>query len=381
MDFQLSSEQHLIQDSVRRLLAQRYSFDKRRGYLAETAGWSRDLWSAYAELGLLGLPFGESLGGVGGGSIEIMVVMESFGRALVLEPYLATVVLGGGFLREAGDRAQQALIPQVIGGDLTLAAATMEPQSSYDLADIATTARPNGEGWILNGEKSLVLHGGSADRLIIPARVAGERRDVHGIVLFLLDAQAQGISRRSYAMQDGLQAADILLRSVHAEASDMIGRAGEGFPVLERIVDEAIAAVCAEAVGAMSALQELTVEHLRTRQQFGVPIGSFQALQHRAVDMFIAVEQARSMALYAAMSVRSERAVERRKAVCAAKAHVARSARYVGQEAIQLHGALGMSQEYAAGHYFRRLTMIDLAFGNGSHHVRELARLGGLLSN
>jgi len=380
MDFNLSEEQRLIQESIGRLLADRYRFEQRRKHLAEPEGWSRELWAAYAELGLLGLPFGEEQGGLGGGPIEVMLLMEAFGRALALEPYLATVILGGGVLRVAGTGQQQELLRQIANGNLTLAVASAEPQSPYDLTDVATTARRVGDSWILDGQKSVVLHGGSADRVIIPARVSGERRDPQGVGLFMLDGDAQGLSRRSYRTQDGLQAADLSLQAVRADDSGLVGTPDQGLTILARVVDEAIAALCAEAVGAMARLHEMTLEYLKTREQFGTPIGKFQALQHRAVDMFIALEQARSMAEYAAMSVSQESPIERRKAISAAKAQVGRSARQVGQEAIQLHGALGMTLDYPVGHYFKRLTMIDLAFGDSHYHVSELASGGGLIS-
>jgi pimeloyl-CoA dehydrogenase small subunit len=377
VDFDLTAEQRQIQDATTRLLADHYSFEARKRYAAEPAGYSHELWAAFAETGILGVPFEETLGGLGGGAIEVMLVMEAFGRALTLEPFLATVILGGGILRQ-GAEAHRALIRDIIAGELTLAVATTESQSPYDLADVATRAQSRAGGWVIDGAKSLVLHGGSADRLIVPARVGGEQREPDGIALFLLDAESPGVSRRDYATHDGLRAADLTLNSVRTDSASLIGPAGGGFPVLARAVDEAMAALCAEAVGAMSVLQETTLEYLKTRQQFGVPIGSFQVLQHRAVDMFVVLEQARSMALFAALSLADERPHQRRKAVGAAKAHIGRAARHIGQEAIQLHGALGMTLDYSVSHYFKRLSVIDLTFGDSSHHVSELARAGGL---
>ena len=378
MDFNLSDEQRQIQEATRRLLADRYTFEARRKYAATPEGFSREMWSAFAEQGLLGVPFAESQGGLGGGAIEVMLVMEAFGRALTLEPYLATVVLGGGLLRRAANDAHHALIAKIVAGELTLAVATTEPHSSGDPSDLVTRARALDGGWVIDGEKTLVLHGGSSDRLIVPARVGGERYDPDGIALFMLDARAPGVSRREYPTHDGLRAADISLKSVRADGDNLLGIPGQGLPLLAQVFDEAIAALCAEAVGAMSVLQETTLEYLKTRQQFGVPIGTFQALQHRAVEMYLVLEQARSMALYAALSVSDERPAERRRAICAAKAQIGRAARHIGQESIQLHGALGMTLDYSAGHYFKRLTMIDLAFGTHHDHVRELACAGGL---
>jgi pimeloyl-CoA dehydrogenase small subunit len=380
MDFDLSEEQRLLQESLSRLLKDRYGFERRKAYGQGPAGWSRELWAAYAELGLLGLPFDEPFGGFGGGPVEIMIVMEEFGRALALEPFFATVILGGGFLRHgATERQKTALLPKVAAGELTLAFAHTERQSRYDLADVATTARRDGGGWVLDGAKSIVLHGDAADRLIVSARIGGGQRDRDGLGLFLIDAKAAGVTRRGYPTQDGLRAAEMTLANVRVGAEDVLGEPGAALPLIERVVDEAIAALCAEAVGAMSVLHELTVDYLKTRKQFGVTIGSFQVLQHRAADMLVALEQARSMALFATMMAAEPDARERRKAIAAAKVQIGRSARLVGQQAIQLHGGIGMTMEYKAGHYFKRLTMIDTLFGTADHHLAVLARSGGLI--
>jgi pimeloyl-CoA dehydrogenase small subunit len=306
--------------------------------------------------------------------------MEAWGRALALEPFLATAVLGGGFLRHGGSDEQKAgLVPKIAEGGLTLAFAHTERQSRYDLADVATQAKKDGQGWVLDGEKGVVLHGDSADKLIVTARVGGGRRDREGVALFLVDAKAEGVSRRGYPTQDGLRAAEISLARVRVGPEGVIGEPGAALPLVERVVDEAIAALCAEAVGAMDALHELTLDYLKTRKQFGVAIGSFQALQHRAADMMIALEQARSMAMFATMMAADENAEERRKSVAAAKVQIGRSARFVGQQATQLHGGIGMTMEYKGGHYFKRLTMIDTMFGDADHHLRELASRGGLI--
>ncbi|HVV92422.1 MAG TPA: acyl-CoA dehydrogenase family protein [Hyphomicrobiales bacterium] len=379
MDFDLSDEQRLLKESVERLLADRYDMAKRKAYGAGEPGWSRDLWRQYAELGLLAVPFAEEHGGIGGGPVEIMVVMEAFGRSLVLEPYLATMVLGGGFLRHGGSAAQQgALIPKIAAGELTLAFGHVERRSRYDLNDVETRAREEGGGWVLDGAKSVVLHGDSADKIVVTARVSGERRDRDGIGLFLVDGDAKGLSRRGYATQDGLRAAELTLESVRAAGDAVLGEPGKGLAVAERVVDEAIAALCAEAVGAMAEAHRITVDYLKVRKQFGVPIGSFQALQHRAADMTVALEQARSMALFATMMASEDDAGARHRAVAAAKVQIGRSARFVGQQAIQLHGGIGMTMEYPVGHYFKRLTMIDTLFGDADHHLAQLAAAGGL---
>ncbi|MCL2428014.1 MAG: acyl-CoA dehydrogenase family protein [Alphaproteobacteria bacterium] len=382
MDFDLTDEQRLLKDSVERLIADRYEFEARKKILAAPEGWSREIWAQYAELGLLGLPFEERHGGFGGGPVETMIVMEAFGRGLVLEPYLATVVLGGGLLRAGGNEEQQAaILPQIASGKLLLAFAHVERQSRYDLFDVATTAKRSGTGWVLDGAKSVVLHGDVADQLLVTARLSGNRRDRDGIGLFLVDAKAAGIGRRGYPTQDGLRAAEVTLSGVTIGSDAVLGEPGRALPVLEQVVDWAIAALCAESVGLMASMQELTVEYLKTRKQFGVTIGSFQALQHRAVDMLVSVEQARSMALFATMMAADRDPAERARATSAAKVQIGRSGKHVSEEAIQLHGGIGMTMEYKVGHYAKRQTMIDLVFGTADDHLARLARLGGLFGS
>jgi pimeloyl-CoA dehydrogenase small subunit len=381
MDFDLNDEQRQLKESVDRLLLDNYGdLNQRLAYMKQPQGYSSKLWQQYAELGLLGIPFAEDYGGLGQGLTETMIVAEAFGRALAVEPYFATVVLCGGALRHAGNKALLAeLVPAIVQGNLTLALAHQERQARYDLADTATTARADGKGgYTLEGEKCVVLAGGSADQLIVTARASGGRRDRSGIGLFLVDAKANGVTRRDYPTQDGFRAADIALSAVRVGPEGVLAAADRGLQVLERVVDEAIAALAAESVGAMGALHELSVDYLKTRKQFGVPIGSFQVLQHKAVDMFTALEQARSMAYYATMMAADPDPNERHKAIAAAKVQVGRSARFVGETAIQLHGGIGMTMEYKAGHYFKRLTMIDMAFGDADHHLRALAQAGGL---
>jgi pimeloyl-CoA dehydrogenase small subunit len=381
MDFSLTDEQRLLKESVERLLADRYGFEARQRFVAEPAGWSRAMWRSYAELGLLGLPFEDKYGGFGGGPVETMIVMEAFGRALALEPFFATVVLGGGLLRlGAGDAMRAALIPKIAAGDLLLAFAHAERQSRYDLADVATAARRDGADYVLDGAKSLVIHGDCADKLIVSARLAGARSDRDGIGLFMVDAEAAGVSRRAYPTVDGLRAAEVTLSGVRVGAEHVVGEPGNAFPLIAQVVDAAVSALAAEAVGAMAVLHEMTVEYLKTRKQFGVPIGAFQVLQHRAAEMLIALEQARSMAFFATMMAEEPDPVERRKAIAAAKVQIGRSGRFVGQQAIQLHGGIGMTMEYKVGHHFKRVTMIDTLFGDADHHLAELARLGGLIA-
>jgi pimeloyl-CoA dehydrogenase small subunit len=377
MDFDLSEDQRLLKDSVVRLIAEQYQFEQRRKYLREPAGFSTAMWDQITELGLLGLPFAETLGGFGGGAVETAIVMEAFGRGLVLEPYFATVILGGGLLRRAASASMLgALAPQVAAGKLKLAFAHVERHSRYDLADVSTTARKDGSGYILDGAKSVVIHGDTADRLFVTARVSGDRRRRDGVGLFLIDPSAPGVTRRGYPTQDGLRAAELTLTNARVTADDMVS--DNALPLIEHVIDEAIAALCAEAVGAMQSMQDLTLEYLKTRKQFGRAIGSFQVLQHRSVDMLVAVEQARSMAMFAAVMAEEENPIERRRAISAAKVQIGRSGRHVGQEAIQLHGGIGMTNEYAVGHYFKRVTMIDQLYGDADTHLSYLAAHGGL---
>ena len=374
MDFDLTEEQRLLRDSVDRLLADHYSFEKRKAHLAEPEGWSRDLWAQYAELGLLGLPFAEEHGGFGGGGIETMLVMQAFGRVLALEPYLATAVLAGTALRLAANAAQQsALLPQIAEGKLSLAFAHGERQARYDLSDVLTTAKPKGSGWIIDGAKSVITHGDSADKLIVSARTRGQRNDPNGIGLFVVDADANGVARRAYRMRDGMGAAEIALSGVEVGSDAVLGEIGKAFPVIERVVEAGIAATAAEAVGAMETMQAMTLEYLKTRQQFGRPIGDNQALQHRATEMFVALEQGRSLAMLAAMMVDEPDPAERARNIAMVKAGVGQAARFVSQNAVQLHGGIGMTEEYAVGHYFRCCMVIEHSFGDTAHHLSRLA--------
>ncbi len=377
MDFALTDEQRLLQNSIERLLADHYAFESRQRYAREPRGWSLIMWKFYTDLGLLGLPFAEKYGGFGGGAVETMIVMEQIGRALVLEPYLATVVLGGGLIRLGGSEAMRAdILPKIAAGELSLAFAHTERQARYDLADIAATARRDGAGYVLDGAKSLVIHGDSAEKFVVSARLSGGQRERDGVGLFLVDADAPGVSVRGYPTVDGLRAAEVTLSNVHVEPGATIGEPGAAMPLIERIADEAIAALAAEAVGAMAAMHETTVDYMKTRKQFGVAIGSFQVLQHRAADMLIALEQARSMAMLATMMATADDAAERRAAISAAKVQIGRSGREVGQAAIQIHGGIGMTMEAKVGHYFKRVTVIDALFGDADYHLGLLAASG-----
>ena len=380
MNFDLSDEQRMLKDSVDRLIAEQYDFESRKAYAAQPEGWSRVQWARLAEIGLLALPFDEEDGGFGGGAVETMLVMESFGRGLVLEPYLSTVVLCGNLVRLGGTPAQRAeLIPSISDGSLLMAFAHGEAQARFDLANVATSARKDGEQWVLDGAKRYVLHGDSADKLIVSARIGSNSCDHDGIALFVVDAGDAGVARRGYTMQNGWRAADIQLSQVRVPAAALLGTAGEALPLIERTVDLALAAICTEAVGTMDKATEITVEYLKVRKQFGVTIGSFQALQHRAVDMLVAVEQARSMALFATMVAGESDGEERSKSISAAKVQVGKSAKFVGTQGVQLHGGIGVTEECSISHYYRHLTVLEILFGDTNHHLAALARAGGLL--
>ena len=377
MDFDLNDDQRLLKESVDRLIADRYGFEQRRAFMKEDGGWSRAMWAQFAELGLLGLPFAEEHGGFGGGRVDSMIVAEAFGRGLVLEPYLATGVLGGGLIRRAGDPALQAeLLPRIAGGALLLAFAHVERQSRYELHNVTTIARKDGARWRLEGEKGVVLHGDCAHKLLVTARTEGGTRDRSGIGLFLVDVPGEGVSVRGYPTQDGLRAAEI---SLAGAAGLPLGDPAGALPHVERVVDEALAFLAAESVGVMAAMHASTVDYMKQRKQFGRAIGEFQALQHRAVDMYVMLEQARSMALLATMMAGEDDPVERHRAVAAAKVQIGRSGRKIGQEAVQLHGGIGVTMEYMVGHYFKRMSMIELLFGDADTHLAQLAQAGGVL--
>lgn len=373
MDFSFTEEQILLRNSVQRFVQDRYSFEARKAILASPSGWSRDNWKAFAELGLLAAPFAEEHGGFGGGAIEVMIIMEEFGKGLVVEPYLQTVVLCGGLIDLAGSAAQKAaLLPKIAAGELILAMAYAEPQGRFNLADLVTTAQISGDGFILNGNKAVVAAAPWADKILVTARTSGGQRDKSGVTVFIVDINAPGVSRRDYPTIDGQRASEISFENVKLSADAVLGSAGSSLPMLEAAFDRAIAAQCAEAVGCMRVLTDATVEYCKTRKQFGQPIGKFQVLQHRMVDMFMECEQSLSMTYMVNLKL-DESESERMKAASAAKAHIGKSGRYVGQQAIQLHGGMGMTDELNIGHYFKRLTMIDAQFGNSDYHLRRFS--------
>jgi pimeloyl-CoA dehydrogenase small subunit len=378
MDFDLSEEQRLLKDSVDGLLKGSYDFESRKKYRAEKGGYSKAIWEKFAEQGLLGLPFSEDDGGFGAGPIETMIVMEALGRNLVVEPYLDTVVLGGGFLRRASAEQRAAYLPGIIDGSKTMAFAQVERNSRYDLGDVSTTAKKSGSGYTLSGEKFVVGHGDTADTLIVTARISGGQRDAKGVGVFLVPANAKGVDIHGYETQDGSRAADIKFDNVEVGADALIGDADNGLSIVNQVADDARIALCAEAVGAMEEALKVSVEYIKERKQFGVAIGSFQALQHRAADMFTALETARSMSFLASMASSYTDLDDRAKTVAAAKVQIGRSARFVGQGGVQLHGGVGVTMEYRIGHYFKRLTMIEQQFGDADFHLRRVAAAGGI---
>ena len=376
MDFSLSDEQQLLKDSVDRFVRENYALADRRKAVAAEDGFSRAHWRTMAELGWLGAALPEEYGGIGGGPVETMVIMEGFGRGLVVEPYFASVVLGGNLILAGGsDALKREILPRLAEGRLHLAFAFAERQSRYDLFDVETTARRSGGGFVLNGHKGVVIHGGSADKIVVSARTAGSVRDRNGISLFVVDGDARGVSRRGYQTIDGLRAAEILLENVEAPAGASIGAIDHAMPLIDDAARRGIAALAAEAVGIMDAMQSLTNDYLKTRQQFGRPLGKFQALQHRMVDILIACEESRSAALVATLRLDDEDAVQRDKAVAAAKVKIGQAAHFVGQSAIQLHGGMGMTDEMHISHYFKRLTLIDTMFGDYAYHLKRYAAL------
>ena len=376
MDFSLAEERRLLQDTLKRFLANEYAFDKRRARASSPEGFSRDTWKQLAELGLLGLTMPDADGGMGGDAFDTMIVMEAFGRSLVVEPYLSTVVLGAGILAQAGSESQRGeWLPAVAAGEKLLALAHGEAAARYEPGYVQARAQRAGKGWKLDGTKSVVLGAPGADALLVSARTSGEAGSPQGISLFLVDRKAPGVTLRSYVTQDAGRAADVTLAGVEVADGDLVGKVDEALPVIEAALDRANAALCAEGLGIIDALNEATLEYLKTRRQFGQPIGRFQALQHRMADMTIKAVEARSMAVVAAAAIAERDATERARRVSAAKALVAQSARFVGQQAVQLHGAIGVTDELVVSHWFKRLTMINATFGDAEYHLGRFSDL------
>jgi len=376
VDFNFTEEQEMVRDGLSRLVREQYDWETRRKAIASVAGWRPKVWSQLAELGILGMPFSEADGGFGGGAVDAMVVMQEFGKGLVVEPFVPTVVCAGGFLKHAGSAAQkEEHIGEIVAGNRVFAFAYAEPRGRYDYANLATTAKKDGSGYVLNGHKAVVIGAPWASHLIVTARTSGEQRDRDGVSVFVVDKASAGIITRDYETVDGRRASEVYFENVSVPADALIGAEGAALPLIEQVTDEAIAAHCAEACGAMKVAHTMTVEYSRQRKQFGVPIGSFQVLQHRMVDMYTAYEQSVSLTYLATLRLAASE-TERKRAVSAAKVGVGQAARLIGQEAVQIHGGNGVTDEYAIGHYFKRLTIFDSEFGDVDHHMKRHIALG-----
>ena len=374
MDFKLSEEQQMLQDTAARLVRDAYPFEKREEFSKSELGFSQDFWNQLGELGLTAVPFSEELGGFGGSGVETMLIMTELGRGLTLEPYLESVIYGGGLVNQLGSAEQrETVLAEVAAGSLQLAVATEELDSHYNLASVTTTATANADGFVLNGRKAVVIGGHSAGKIIVSARTSGNQFDEAGISLFLVDPQAQGVTRRVYPTVDGRKACELFLNNVQVTKADVLGEIGQAFNALRYQQGRAIAAQCALAVGSMEEACNITLDYLKTRKQFGAPIGKFQALQHRMVDMLTEREQATSMAILAACHADAEDSEERTRILTAAKYIVTRGARFVAEQAIQLHGGIGMTWEYNLAHHAKALVMIGHVFGDEEHALKAYA--------
>ncbi len=374
MDIQLTEEQELLRGSVQRLLRDQYGFDARRKIVATDEGFSRKHWNAFAELGLYAAPFQESSGGLGGGPLATMIVMQEFGRNLVVEPFFETVVLAGGLIEDAGTPAQrEAYLPQIMAGESIWALGWAEARSRYDFSNVDTTARRQGENYVLSGTKAAVIGAPWADKLIVSARTSGGPRDRSGVSLFVVDRHSPNLHLQGFRTIDGRRAAEMTLMNVQVPVSQLLGTEGEGVAVLEACRDRAIAALCAEAVGAMTELNSSTLEYSRTRKQFGVALGTFQVLQHRMVDMFIALEEAISFTQHLNLSLAAKEP-HGSKLASGAKSKVGNAARFIAEQAVQLHGGMGMSDELNVGHYFKRIASINIQYGDPTYHLMRYAQ-------
>jgi len=373
VDIEFTEEQELLRSSIQRLLRDQYDFETRRKIVASEEGWSKKHWSTFAELGLLAAPFAEASGGLGGGPLATMIVMKEFGRHLVVEPFFETVVLAGGLIENNGTDAQrEALLPPIMAGEAIWALAWTEGKSRYDLNHVSTTAKRSGDAYILNGAKAAVIGAPWADKLIVSARTSGGPRDRAGVSLFIVDRQSAGLHLQSFKTIDGRRAAEIMLKDVSIPARNLLGNEGEGVAALEACRDRAIAALCAEATGAMDVLNTSTLDYTKTRKQFGVALGTFQVLQHRMVDMFIALEEATSLTQHLNLTI-ADGDPQGSKLASGAKSKVGEAARFVGEQAIQLHGGMGMSDELNVGHYFKRIAAINIQFGDPTYHLLRYA--------
>ena len=375
MDFNFNEEQTLIKRQLEQFIQRDYDWEKRQSLVATELGFSEANWKTFAELGWLGISISEEEGGFGGNAIETMIVMEEFGKGLVVEPFLESIVLGAKLIEKAGNNQQcEELLPLVIGGNLHLAIGFSEPQSRFNLADVLTEAKQKGKNFILNGFKSVVMNGPAADKLIISARTSDEQRDQKGITLFIIDTNLKGLSLRNYQTVDGRRASEVSLENITLTESNILGTIGNGYQPLEDTIDSGILAICAEAVGAMEILYKSTVEYSKTREQFGQPIGKFQVLQHRMVDMFMEYEQSKSL-LYMATMKHAEKSADAKKSISGLKYQIGKAGKFIGQQAIQIHGGMGVTDELNIGHFFKRLTTIGTIFGNSDFHLKRYSVL------
>jgi len=376
VDFSYSEEQQMLQDSVQKFVQRHYSFDDRNAILASPKGYSEECWSLFAELGWLTVPYSEDDGGFGGLATDLMVLMEEFGKAMVVEPFVPTAVLGGGIIAALGDATQkETLLSPVMEGQLQLACGLYEADGRYNLANVATSAKREGDEYLVSGEKILVLNGAEAAQLLVSVRTAGDQRDASGISVLLIDSSSAGVHKQEYTTVDGHRAAQIRFDNVRVPAANLLGSEGAALVAIEKAVDKATLCVSAEAVGALDTLLQKTVEYSKTRKQFGTAIATFQALQHRMADMFIECQLARSIVMMAAMKLDSDiSADDKAKAVSAAKSRVGKAIRKVGQEAVQLHGGIGITNELDVGHLFKRVTGIETLFGNTDFHTARFAQ-------
>jgi alkylation response protein AidB-like acyl-CoA dehydrogenase len=375
MNFEFSDEQQQLQDTVSRYLTEQYAFDKFRAINASPSGWDKAAWTGLAELGVLALNVPVAQGGLGFGPLETLSVMGACGRSLLLEPFLSSAVIATALLRAFDDAAAAELLTRMATGDAIAVLAHYEPDSRFETQWVKTRARKSGGNYLLDGHKAVVLHAGAADTLLISARTSGEPSDAKGISLFRVPRDAKGLSLDQYPTIDGQRAADVYLKGVQVPESSRLGSEGGALPAIDAALDVGLAGLCAEAVGVMQALVDATVVYVQSRQQFGTAIGRFQALQHRIADMLIHLEQARSMSYLAALRCSDENVTERRRALSAAKAVVGQSCRFVAQQAVQLHGGMGMTDELIVSHWFKRLTAAELMFGDSDTHLQRYAAL------
>ncbi|RCL40564.1 MAG: pimeloyl-CoA dehydrogenase small subunit [Gammaproteobacteria bacterium] len=375
MDFSLSEEQQLLKDSITQFVDKDYQFDIRQRNVSSDLGYSSEFWKTFADLGWLGMPFSEEDGGYNGGPTDLMVIMESLGRGLVVEPYIPNVVLAGGLISRLGSSEQKSnLLPKIISGENQMSVAFSEPQSRFNLSDVITSAKKDGDNYILDGYKSVVMNGPSSNFIIIVARTSGKQLEEKGLTLFLLDPSLEGVSLRNYSNVDGSKASEVTLESVTVSSSTMLGKEGEAYNSLEEVIDLATLAISAEAIGIMEKMNEITLEYTKTREQFGETLSSFQALQHRMVDTFMAYEQTKSLLLMCAAKL-TDKTEDASKSVSALKYQVGIAAKHVGEEAVQLHGGMGVTDETNIGHYFKRLTTIRAIFGNTDYHLKRYSDL------